>query len=185
MTEKVELGVWGYEHFVLYLCAIVKRLHPTRPAGQLARILSAGYVAARNRAPRDLYGLTIDEPPSDLEKWNAIEGVAHAIIEVVTDCWLSSTRSAEGSEERQHFGIDDDEEWQRYTYNSARTVCLEAERVALEYLSYQDLAECAVDAFAELGELKPGPDERDAAVAAMTVGHYDVGLSILTRKDDE
>lgn len=171
MTDKTELGVWGFEHFTVYLCALVERLHPTEPVGQLADILAEARARVRDRRPFDLTHLRIDDPPSDFERWNAIEEVAHQIIEVV-NFWAAEP------ELQEHYGVPA-EDWDRYEYDSARSAARYAEEVALRYLDYDDLAECAVLAFFEL---QPGPDERDAAVAAMTVGHYDIALDIITRK---
>jgi hypothetical protein len=174
VTTKTELGVWGFEHFTLYLCTLVERLHPTKPVGQIADILAAGRAAMQD-GPRRISELRIDEPESDLDKWNDIEEIANMVVDLVND-WSDHL---EGDPElRKLYGLDDQEAG-RFSYDSARNTARDAEQIALRHLDLDALAECAIKAFFELN---PGPDERDAAVAAMTVGHYDIALDIITRK---
>jgi hypothetical protein len=183
VSTKTELGVWGFEHYVFYLCALIEKLHPTKPDGDLAIALAGARLAARG-GPKRLDDLRLPEN-SFSKRWNAIEQIANLLLDVCAewadieertddDLDVTIVTASKDFTRQLHESLDHE------AYANATTYVRDAERIALPYLDYTGLAECAASVF-----MPRDADRRDAAVAAMSVGHYDVALDILTRREEE
>ena len=155
----VKVPVWTFPHYLRYLCAIIERLHP-QVQGEVRAIIDAARAAAQEGTAVTIKHLRIDaDRPSEIEKWNTIEEIANGICDII-DYW----------EPWEHELFDE-----RFSYEAARDVANDAEHAALKHLTYEVLAECALEAF----DTQLDDDHRDAAIAAMSVGHYDIGYKII------
>lgn len=172
MRHERELGVWSYPHFVRYLRAIIYKLTP-KPHHCTQMVLdAANEILAEKAAPRRLAHL-VTTPPNTYgasrlqpSHGRAAREVANAICEIV-GYWSG------------HQGVTlmraDDTS---LNYQRALAIAKDAERGALDVgLTADELYQCAVAANADT---EIDANRRDAAIAAMSVGHFKLAHDIAT-----
>jgi hypothetical protein len=167
MTHERELGVWSYPHFVRYLQALIFKLTP-RPHHCTQTVLDAANEIITERvAPRSLKHL-VTETPHRPGRGQTARQAANAICEII-EYWAGF----------HSIRFDDDQD--RYAAALATARC--AEREALDVgLTPDDLYECAVAANA--GDAVD-TNRRDAAIAAMSAGHFKLAHEIATSTPGE
>ena len=168
MARERELSVWSYPHFVRYLRALIYRLTP-KPHHCVQMVLDAADEIITERcAPRKLKHLMTD-PPRKPGRGQAAREVANAICEVI-GCWAGF---------HDICVIRDDQD----RYAIALLDAKRAERAALDVgLTPDDLYECAVTANTDE---EIDSNRRDAAIAAMSAGHFRLAHEIATDKPGE
>lgn len=172
MSRDKELGVWGFEHMVLYLRAMILRATP-QPHRTVVRVLALVDPIVATMTPRDLHR-EATQPPDTKGAGRFSREASNMICEVVSN-WAGFVKGPgdiwRGGQERGP------------CYMHARTNTRTMEHVALKVcLTYDDLYECAVDAFTPYG-VEITRDKRDAAIAAMTAGSFSTACEILTQPD--
>ena len=163
MTRERELGVWSYPHFVRYLRAMIYKLTP-KPHHCVQMVLDAAdEILVERSAPRKLKHLTT-VPPSKPGRGKAAREVANAICEVI-GCWAGFHDVCVIRNDQERYAV-------------ALTDAKRAEREALNVgLTLDELCECAVTANTDE---EIDANRRDAAVAAMSVGHFKLAHEIVT-----
>ncbi len=178
MRKERELGVWGFPHFVRYLRAIIVRLTPQPHRCTEAVLDAAAVILEANTG--GLLNKFITTVPGDQRRrapraWVS-RCAANAICEVI-GCWAGHDPQA-GLAAGVKFHDTSDGQAASHAYERAKSIVRAIESDALDAgFTMNDLLECSVDAFAE-GEVDP--NRRDAAIAAMQVGHFKLGHDIIT-----
>lgn len=176
MSED-SLGVWGYRHFVIYLTSLVYRVHP-RPKEHVKNCIEQLNHAAVLDKPFDAHPLKAQPPEGGRARLAA--KMTNAICDVVHLWWRDANARTSS----------------RTLYEKAKDAARDVERLAFNAgVPMETLLECAAVTFHQWDSLdnlsrylsgRPIPaaerERRDAAVAAMEVGHYDVAYNILTRE---
>jgi hypothetical protein len=163
LARERELSVWSYPHFVRYLRAIIYKLTPQLHHCVQTVLAAADEILAEHCAPRKLSHL-MTQPPNKPGRGRAARQVANAICEVV-GTWA-------GFHDVCVIGNDEDR------YRLALSDAKSAEREAVNIgLTPDDLYECAIAASA-VDEVDQ--NRRDAAVAAMSAGHFRLAHDIIT-----
>jgi len=163
LAKERELAVWSFPHFIRYLRALIFKLTP-RPHRCVQRILTA-LGDGSMQTPLRLRQLQSD-PPRGPGAGRTAREAANAICEIVG--------YAAGYVGTTDMRLDNERE----CYNRALDLAKEVERDALDAgLTPDDLFQCAVTANVE-GVLDP--DRRDAALAAITAGHFKLAHEIAT-----
>jgi hypothetical protein len=164
LANERELGVWGYPHFVRYLRAIIYKLTPlphrcTKTVlDAAAEILAEGRPGALNRL--------MTTPPNNHSPARVSRDAANAICEVIGH-WAGF--HTDGVMRHR----DEETKYQR-----AKDAVHKVESAALGVgLTLNDLCECAV---AANSDAVIDPNRRDAAMAAMSVGHFKLAHEIVT-----
>lgn len=172
MSRDKELGVWGFEHMVLYLRAMVLRATP-QPHHTVVRVLALVDQIVATMTPRDLHK-EVTQSPATVGAGRFARETTNMICEIVSN-WAGF---AKGPGDIWH-----SEQPPETCYMHARNATRIMEHVAMEVcLTYDDLCECAVDAFTPYG-IEVTRDKRDAAIAAMTAGSFSTACEILMRAD--
>jgi hypothetical protein len=165
LRRERELGVWSYPHFVRYLRAIIYKLTPEPHHCTRMVLDAADEIIAEKAAPRRLAHL-ITMPPTSHGRGRAAREAANAICEII-GYWS-------GYQGVTLMRADD----QRLNYERALGIAKSAERGALDVnLTADELYECAVAANTDA---EIDADRRDAAIAAMSVGHFKLAHDIAT-----
>jgi hypothetical protein len=165
MANERELGVWSYPHFVRYLRAMIYKLTPQPHRCTLAVLDAAAEVLADGRP--GLLQKLMTTPPHNESPAHVSREAANAICEVIC-LWgnwdvinRAKTRDAE------------------IAYQKAKGHVHEVELAALRYggLTMDDLCQCAV---AANSDTEIDVNRHDAALAAMTAGHFKLAHEIAT-----
>jgi hypothetical protein len=184
MRKERELGVWGFPHFVRYLRAIIVRLTP-QPHRCTEAVLDAAAMILDANTGALLTNL-ITTPPGGQRPWRVgIQAqsrahlsrlAANAICEII-GCWAGHDPQP-GLAAGVKFHDNSDGVAASHAYERAKSIVRTIESAALDVgFTMNDLLECAVDAFSDMNI---DPNRRDAAVAAMSVGHFNLGHEIIT-----
>jgi hypothetical protein len=170
MTREKELGVWSYPHFVRYLRALIYKLTPA-PHGCTQMVLDAvDEILTERCAPRLLKHL-ITNAPRKPGRGRAAREAANAICEVVS-YWAGFQGATVMRARDEH-----------NSYHRALALAKSAECEALDVgITANELYECAVVANtdATLDE-----NRRDAALAAISAGHFKLAHEIATDAPDD
>jgi len=165
LAHEREIGVWGFPHFVRYLQAIIVKLTPQPHRCTEAVLDAAAEVLASNKP--GLLQRFMTTPPHTHPKTRAVVSreAANAICEVV-GCWAGW----DGTNRAKHRD--------GHGYEQAKAAVRGIESAALDVgLTVNDLMECAVDAH---GAEEIDANRRDAAIAAMSAGHFKLAHEIAT-----
>lgn len=166
MERERELGAWGFAHLVRYLRAIILALNP-QPHRCTRAVLDAATQALATNAPMRLQHL-YTMPPEGVTRAVAARCVANHLIEVV-DAWA-------GWRGKVKFRDRGEKTAERFAYEHARVECEDAQTLALNAgLTVTELYECGTAAFGD----QIDPERRDAAVAAFSAGHFQLGQELL------
>jgi hypothetical protein len=164
MANERELGVWGFPHFVRYLRALIYRLSP-RPHRCTEAVLDAAAEVLADGQPDTLHRF-MTTPPDNHSPARVSRDAANAICEVI-GCWAGY--SPDGVSRLR----DDETKYQR-----AKDAVHKVESAALDVgLTMNDLMECAITANSDA---EVDANRRDAAMAAMTAGHFKLAHEIVT-----
>lgn len=184
MRKERELGVWGFPHFVRYLRAIIVRLTP-QPHRCTEAVLDAAAMILDANVGALLNKLITTPPGGNRPARMGMQAesrahlsrlAANAICEVI-GCWAGHDPQP-GLAAGVKFHDNADGQASRHAYERAKSIVRAIESAALDVgFTMNDLLECSVDAFAD-GEVDP--NRRDAAVAAMSAGHFNLGHEIIT-----
>lgn len=167
MTRERELGVWGFPHLVRYLRAIIFKLTPQPHRCSLAVLDAAAHVLATNEPA--LLTRFLSTPPEGRTAARVAREAANAIVEVVGH-WA-------GWDGAVKFRPSECASAYEHAYERAKRIVARIERDVLDVgLTAETLYDCAVDAHGE----QIDPDRRDAAIAAMTAGHFKLSHDIVT-----
>jgi hypothetical protein len=163
MANERELGVWSYPHFVRYLRAIIYKLTPLPHRCTRAVLDAAAEILADGRP--DALNRLMTTPPDNHSPARVSRDAANAVCEVI-GCWAGL--HLDGVMRLR----DEDEKYQR-----AKNAVHQIESAALNVgLTMNDLMECAVTANSDI---EVDPNRRDAALAAMSVGHFRLAHDIV------
>jgi hypothetical protein len=163
MANERELGVWSYPHFVRYLRAIIYKLTPL-PHRCTKTVLDAAAEILADGRPGALNRL-MTTPPDNHSPARVSRDAANAICEVI-GCWA-------GLHLDGVMRLRDEES----KYRRAKDAVHKVESAALAIgLTLNDLCECAV---AANSDAEIDPNRRDAALAAMSVGHFKLAHDIV------
>ena len=186
MRKERELGVWGFPHFVRYLRAIIVRLTP-QPHRCTEEVLDAAAVVLAADKGALLTRLMTTPPggsrPARTESKPASRAhlsrcAANAICEVI-GCWAGHDPQA-GLAAGVKFHDNAAGHATSHAYERAKSIVRAIENDALDIgMTMGDLMECAVDAFAVTDD-NIDQNRRDAAIAAMSAGHFSLGHEIIT-----
>lgn len=166
MARERELGVWSFPHFVRYLRAIIVRLTPQPHRCTEEALDAAAQVLATNEPA--LLQRFMTTPPHAHPKTRAVlsREAANAICEVI-GCWA-------GWNGAHNAKFRDD----AHGYEQAKNAVRRIESDALDLgLTVNDLYECAVEANTDEDV---DANRRDAAIAAMSAGHFKLAHEIAT-----
>lgn len=164
VAHEREVSVWGFPHFVRYLRAIIYKLTPL-PHRCTEIVLDAAAPVLASGQPDTLHRF-MTTSPNNTSPAKVSREAANAICGVI-GAWAGY--SPDGV---SRLRTDDDK------YQCARDYVRQIENAALNVgLTRNDLCECAVDANSDA---PVETNRRDAAVAAMTAGHFRLAHEIVT-----
>lgn len=163
MAREREIGVWGFPHYVRYLRAITLKLSP-QPHRCTEAVLDAAAQVLATGKPALLQRLMTTLPERRGPSRVAREA-ANAICEVI-GAWagwdahaVAKLRAGDVSPR---------------AYDAVKRI--EQAAMTEGRLTPDDLYVCACDAFSDEDV---DDDRRDAAVAAMSAGHFNLGREII------
>lgn len=167
MAREREQDIWEFPQFVRYLRALIFKLTPKPHHCAQMVIDAADEILAEQCAPRQLRHL-LTNVPTKPGHGRAARELANAICEVV-GYWA-------GFMGTQDIKVRD----ANTAHNGARHAAMEGERAARDktQLTPDDLYQCAVVAQAGSGSIDD--NRRDAALAAMSAGHFQLAREIAT-----
>ncbi|MEI6172021.1 MAG: hypothetical protein WCQ45_06065 [bacterium] len=164
MAKERELGVWSYPHFVRYLRAMIYTLTPLPHRCTEAVLDAAAEILAEGR-PGALQRF-MTTPPTTPGPSRVSREAANAICEVI-GCWAGYTPDGVSK-------LRDEES----KYQRAKAAVHKVESAALDVgLTMNDLMACAVTANSDV---EIDANRRDAAMAAMSAGHFKLAHEIVT-----
>lgn len=197
MGQERELGLWSYPHFLRYLRAIVLRLtpQPHHTVEPVLDIMAAALVEDRPCVMDRRFWLNL---PTREGPGRAARTTSNAICAVM-NCWTKSlTNDAEQlaeklAEERAALARlangpllprPAEAKTERASYEGACNAVRGVERTILTegLLTNEDLMMCALAAH---GDDPINDRHRDAALAAMTAGHWQLAYEIAIRRESE
>jgi hypothetical protein len=184
MRRERELGVWGFPHYVRYLRAIIVRLTPQPHRCTEAVLDAAAQMLAANTG--GLLHKLITTPPGGNRparmgtvgesRAHVSRLAANAICEVI-GCWAGHDPQP-GLAAGVKFRDTPDDDAAHHANERAKSIVRTIESAVLDLgMTVTELFECAVEAFSED---EVDPNRRDAAVAAMQAGHFQLGHEIIT-----
>lgn len=163
LRQERELAVWSFVHFTRYLRAVIFKLTPE--PHRCARRVLAALDDGSMQTPLRLRQLQTP-PPRNPGAGRTAREAANAICEIVG--------YAAGYVGTTDMRLEDEHQ----CYHRALDIAKAVERDALDAgLTPDDLFQCAVVANVD-GVLDP--DRRDAALAAITAGHFKLAHEIAT-----
>jgi hypothetical protein len=159
------MAIWGLPNYVRYLRAIIIKLTPQLHHCTEAVLDAAAAVLAANEPA--LLQRFMTTPPHVHPKTRALVSreAANAICEVI-GCWAGWDAHATAK-------LRDNDAVNERAKGAVRRI--EGDALAVG-LTLNDLMDCAVDAFTDKDI---DANRRDAAVAAMSAGHFKLGSQII------
>jgi len=196
MSQERELDLWSYPHFLRYLRAIVLRLTP-QPHHTVEPVLDVMAAALAENRPCVMDRRFWPNLPARKGPGGAARMASNGICAVM-NCWTKSLTNDDQLAEKL---VDElaalrrlanspllprpaETKTERASYEGARNAVREIELMVLteNLLTNEDLMMCALAAH---GDDPIDDRHRDAALAAMTAGHWRLAYEIATRKESE
>ena len=180
VAHEQELWVcWSFPHFVRYLREIIVKLTPQPHRCTEAVLDAAEHVLATGEPA--LLTKFLTTPPGDSRRKSPRAHVsrraANAIIEVI-GCWAGCD-PAQGLTTGVKFRADENDSAASHAYDRAKAIAHSIELAAIDVgMTMDDLVKCAVDAYGSDLDV----DRRDAALAAMSAGAFQLGHEIAVDK---
>jgi hypothetical protein len=180
MAHEQQVWVcWSFPHFVRYVRAIIIKLTP-QPHRCTEAVLDAAEEVLATGKPGLLTKLLTTPPSSGGGQHTpgyVSRYAANAIIEII-GCWAGWDPDP-GLTARVKFRDANDGAASR-AYDRAKATAHRVELAAIDAgLSMDDLVKCAVDAYGK----DLDADRRDAALAAMSAGHFQLSHEIVVNED--
>ena len=164
LANERELGVWSYPHFVRYLRAMILKLTP-QPHRCTEAVLDAAAEVLADGRPGALQRF-MTTPPHEPGRGRVARKAANAICEVI-GYWASYCPDGV-------MRIRDEEQKYQRAKGAVHEIEVAARAVGL---TMNDLMECAVSANSDV---EVDMNRRDAAIAAMSAGHFKLAHEIVT-----
>ncbi len=176
------LGVWTYPHWLRYLRAVIYRLTPD-PHRCTKRVLAAvdvwlapgGIVDGVD--PLLAYSPSLySDPPKDGGRAAIARQIANNLC-VIARAWAGLDPTGRMRAYNPQLGTASRE---RDHYATTKGLARECETQAMSWLTHDDLQQCALTVITETSTVAVDPDRRDAALAAMSIGHFKLAHEIAT-----
>lgn len=172
---------WSFPHFVRYLREIIVKLTP-RPHRCTEAVLDAAANVLASGEPALLTKLLTTPPDKDgprrgsPSRGRVARQAANAIVEVI-GCWMGFDPGP-GLTAGVKFQPSQNGSAMENAYDRAKSIAHTIEVAALAAgMTMEDLHQCAVAIYGDVGD-----DRRDAALAAMSAGHFQLSHEIAVDK---